>query len=468
MSEVLRRIVAQRRVRVEELRARYGDLRAADLPPSRRSLKAALAPGDAFILECKSASPSLGAIRSDYRPQELAHIYSRYGAAISVLTEPDFFGGDYAHLQTVALSTHLPVLCKDFVVDEVQVLAARHYGADAILLMLSVLDDEEYRRLAALARSLGLDILTEVSSPEEMRRAAALGAEIIGINHRDLRDLSIDLNRSAELAPLAPAGAVLVAESGLRDNAAVRRTAPRVKAFLVGSSLCSQPDVDRAARQLIYGEHKVCGLTTPGAAQAAAAAGALYGGLIFAPGSPREVSVAQAQALTAAAPQLDWVAVFTGHDPAEAAALARALPLYALQLHGRQDDTFIQALREQLPAGVQVWYALDVPAGQPLPGAAVDRFVLDRGAGGTGQPFDWAQIPPELRRSSLLAGGLSPANAQAALQTGVLGLDFNSGLEREKGVKDAALIAQAFAQLRQYGGQTRPDTAPPEVQLSIH
>ncbi|MFC6592999.1 bifunctional indole-3-glycerol-phosphate synthase TrpC/phosphoribosylanthranilate isomerase TrpF [Deinococcus lacus] len=446
MSEVLARITAQRRQRVAALRQQSAHLHPGDLPRSTRSLQAALEPGGAFIMECKSASPSRGTIRADYRPQQLARTYSRYAAAISVLTEPDF-GGSYAHLQAVALATHLPVLCKDFVVDEVQLLAARHFGADAALLMLSVLDDGEYTRLAAYADALGLDVLTEVSSPEEMRRAAALGAGIIGINHRDLRDLSIDLERSARLAPLAPAGAVLVAESGLSTRAQVQQVAPWVQGFLVGSSLCAQPDVDRAARRLVYGEHKVCGLTTPEAAQVAAAAGAAYGGLIFAPQSPRCVSQTEALAITAAAPELDYVAVYTGMDVAEAAALAAALPLYALQLHGAQDDAFIAALREQVP-GVELWYALDMTRQPPRPSAPVDRWVLDNGAGGTGQSFDWSRIPPELLPQALLAGGLGPHNAAAALATGAAGLDFNSGLERQKGIKDAALIAQTFAAVR--------------------
>lgn len=459
MSEVLARIVAARRARLPELWERYGDLRPEALPPSARSLKAALRPGGAFILECKRASPSRGVIRPDYRPAELARTYSRYAAAISVLTEPDFFGGDFAHLQTAALSTHLPVLCKDFVVDDLQILVARWHGADAVLLMLSVLDDGEYARLAALAGRLNLDVLTEVASEAEMARAAALGADIVGINHRDLRDLSIDTSRSAGLAPLAPPGALLVAESGLADNATVRRIAPHVHGFLVGSSLCSKDDVDRAARRLIHGEHKVCGLTTPAAAQAAAAAGAVYGGLIFAPRSPRRLSLAQAGAIVAAAPELDPVAVYTGSDPDEAAALAQALPLHAVQLHGGQGDAFVTALRERLN-GVQIWYALDMTAEPTPPGVAVDRFVLDSGAGGSGRTFDWARISPGIKSRALLAGGLNPENAPAALQTGVLGLDFNSGLERERGVKDAGLIARAFAALRRYPSPQSPQERP--------
>ena len=176
-----------------------------------------------FIMECKSASPSLGMIREQYHPGDLARIYSRLAAGISVLCEPDRFRGDYDHLTTVASSTHLPVLCKDFIIDEAQVYAARYFGADAILLMLSILDDATYRQLAGLADRLGLDVLTEAISAEEMARARALGAKIVGINHRNLHDLSIDLTRSAELNRLAPENAVVIAESGIRDNATVRR-----------------------------------------------------------------------------------------------------------------------------------------------------------------------------------------------------------------------------------------------------
>ncbi|MBA4505270.1 bifunctional indole-3-glycerol phosphate synthase/phosphoribosylanthranilate isomerase, partial [Corynebacterium sanguinis] len=132
-----------------------------------------------------------GMIREHYEPGEIASTYSRYAAGISVLCEPDKFGGDYDHLATVASITHLPVLCKDFIVDEIQIYAARYFGADAVLLMLSVLDDAQYRHLSDLAARLGLDVLTEVIDEEEAERAGRLGAKIFGINHRNLHDLSI-------------------------------------------------------------------------------------------------------------------------------------------------------------------------------------------------------------------------------------------------------------------------------------
>ena len=223
-------------------------------------------------MECKSSSPSLGLIREHYEPGNIARIYSRYASAISVLCEPDRFGGDYDHLQTVAMSTHLPVLCKDFIIDPIQVYAARYYGADAILLMMSIVDDETYAELKALADSLGLDVLTEAITKEEVDRAVAFGVDIIGINNRNLHDLSIDLTRSGQLAEYIPEGKIVVSESGIRDNQTVRRIGGHANAFLVGSQLTSQPDIDLAARRLVYGDNKVCGLTSWTAAQAARAA----------------------------------------------------------------------------------------------------------------------------------------------------------------------------------------------------
>ena len=255
---VLDSIVQARRERIDELRARFGHLRAEDLERSQRSFAAALrtrsgqgrSPQPALIMECKAASPSRGTIRSDYDPASLAAQYAPYAAAVSVLTEPDRFNGSFDDLAAVREVVDVPVLCKDFIVDEVQVLAARSLGADAVLLMLSVVPDDVYRELAELAHSLGMEVLTEVSTPQEMHRASVLGAEVIGINNRDLRTLETDLARTEEMAPLAPAGVVLVGESGVGAAEDVRRLSDLVDALLVGSSLSGAPEPAEAARQL--------------------------------------------------------------------------------------------------------------------------------------------------------------------------------------------------------------------------
>ena len=255
---VLDSIVEARTARIPELRERFGHLLQAPPPRSQRSFADALrtrsgegaTPRPALIMECKAASPSRGTIRADYDPAGLARAYAPWAAAVSVLTEPDRFNGSFENLAAVRAAVDAPVLCKDFVVDPVQVLAARSLGADAILLMLSVVPDDVYRELADLAADLGMEVLTEVCTPEQMHRAARLGARVIGINNRDLRTLATDIARTEELAPLAPSGVVLVGESGVGGADDVRRLAGLVDALLIGSALSGAPDPGALAEAL--------------------------------------------------------------------------------------------------------------------------------------------------------------------------------------------------------------------------
>ncbi|MDC4233984.1 bifunctional indole-3-glycerol-phosphate synthase TrpC/phosphoribosylanthranilate isomerase TrpF [Actinomyces sp. B33] len=459
---VLDEIVARRRTHLPAIDRRLAGVDLDALPRSQRSLADALRTGPSrFIMECKSASPSLGVIRPHYEPGVLARAYSRHASAISVLCEPERFGGDYDHLQTVALSTHLPVLCKDFIIDPVQVRAARYFGADAILLMMSVLDDDEYARLAGLADSLGMDVLTEAGTEEEVARAAALGAGIIGINNRDLHDLSIDLGRTERLAGLVPDDAVVVSESGIRTARVVRALAAHADAFLVGSQLSGQDDVDLAVRRLVFGDNKVCGLTSRSAAQAARAAGAVYGGLVFEESSPRRVSPGEAARIIAHEPGLRYVAV----SRRTSGFAGLALPgVHAVQLHAPHQGgpgaelALVEAARAELAragASCEVWRAVsmtrpDGPATALALHGRVDRLVLDAGDGGSATSFDWSTIPADVAPSCLLAGGVSPDNLPDALRVGTAGVDLNSGVEREPGVKDTALIARAFDVIRRH------------------
>ena len=467
MPTVLESIVTARRGHLADIQRRIAHVDPATLAASTRSLYDSLGSrGEGrFIMECKSASPSLGLIRADYHPGDIARIYSRYAAGISVLCEPDRFGGDYDHLATVAASTHLPVLCKDFIIDAVQIHAARYFGADAVLLMLSVLDDEEYSALSAEATRLGMDVLTEAIDAEEVHRALRLGARIIGINHRNLHDLSIDLGRTAELAPLVPEDVALIAESGIRDHATVRMLGGMVNGFLVGSQLTSRPDVDLACRELVYGHNKVCGLRSPAAAQAARAAGAVYGGLIFEDASPRDVSRETSKEIMAGEPGLKYVAV----SRRTSGYAELCLPgITVVQIHAPLQDTIdqekalIASVRAEIPEGVGVWRAVSMSSPQSVSVALelfplVDRLVLDAGDGGTGKPFDWSLIPDEVTSTSLLAGGIGPTNARAALAVGCAGLDLNSGVEYPADAdnpyayrKNPAAIMDVFQQIGEH------------------
>ncbi|MGE6162484.1 bifunctional indole-3-glycerol-phosphate synthase TrpC/phosphoribosylanthranilate isomerase TrpF [Aeromonas salmonicida] len=428
------------------------------LTPSDRDFVGALKAGSTrFILECKKASPSKGLIRNDFSPEAIADIYGKYATAISVLTDEKFFQGDFAFLPRVRARVQQPVLCKDFMIDPYQVYLARHYQADAILLMLSVLTDEGYRALFAVAKALGLGVLTEVSNEEELTRAIALGAPVIGINNRDLRDLSVDLNRTKQLAAIlsqkAPSDRVVISESGIKDRTQVADLRHHAKGFLVGSSLMEEADLEAAVRKLVLGQNKVCGLTRAEDATAAHQAGAVFGGLIFVAKSPRYVDIPTARAVMAGAP-LSYVGVFRNAMPATIVQTVEALGLAAVQLHGDEDAAYIDTLRPLLPATCQVWKAVGITSGEPLPALdyPADRLLLDTKvgsqSGGTGQAFDWAMLANLDKAKLMLAGGLNPDNALQAAEVGCLGLDFNSGVESAPGQKDPHKLAAAFSALR--------------------
>lgn len=255
MSTVLERIVADKQKALQRWKSELPEmeLRRAVVRSDRDFFAAIIARRPAYILECKQASPSQGTLRAGFDLKGIAQVYARYATCISVLTEENHFGGRMEHLQQVRQQVTQPVLNKDFFFDPYQVWLGRKFGADAILLMLSVVEDSLYRELAALAMELGMTVLTEVASHEEMERARDLGAKLIGINNRDLHTLQIDLGRTRLLAEKAPAGAVLISESGYRTRADIESNRDVVQGFLIGSSLMSQPDLESAARNLLVG-----------------------------------------------------------------------------------------------------------------------------------------------------------------------------------------------------------------------
>lgn len=403
-----------------------------------------------FILECKKASPSKGVIRQDFDPIQIAKIYQPYAAAISVLTDEKYFQGSYEFLRLVSDAVHQPVLCKDFIIDPYQIYLARYYQADAILLMLSVLDDQQYIALSELAHSLNMGVLTEVSSEEERARAVALKAKVIGINNRDLRDLSIDLNRTKQLAPQLPKETIVISESGIHQHQQIRDLSHYANGFLIGSALMAQSNLDLALRQLILGENKVCGLTRPQDAKAALQAGAVYGGLIFAEHSPRNINIQQAQQIINAA-NLKYIGVFQNQSSAFISHTARTLSLAAVQLHGAEGEVYITELRKTLPENCQIWKAIDMSKEAfHVQAGNVDRYLLDNGKGGTGQSFDWQLLEKQLLANVMLAGGLNEENCQQAAKYGCCGLDFNSGVESAPGIKSSHKLNKVFQLLRCY------------------
>ena len=443
---ILGDIAAAKRV---ELAARFDgvsiDALRARAVPTRRSLSSVIArPGARFILEIKKASPSAGAIRAHADPAALARGYRGVADALSVLTDRQFFGGSLDDLAAARREFDGPILAKDFFLDPRQVAEARIAGADAILVMLSLLDDAQARSMIEEARRLNMDTLVEVHDEGQMRRALGLGAPLIGINNRDLRDLSVDLATTERLAAMA-GGRTLVSESGIATRADVDRLAPHVDGFLVGSALMRAGDPADAARGLVFGRIKLCGLNRHEDFEAARAA--THAGLIFVPESPRAVSFAQAMHLAPMHPRV--VGIFRNAPLDHVAKLATMLGLAAVQLHGNEGGPYVRGLARQLPPKCEIWKAVTVARTVPERFDAADRLLFDTGQGGTGKTFDWGLVRNHPRLAgSLIAGGIGPANIREAARLGAYALDVGSAVDERPGVKSPAKIAALFDALR--------------------
>jgi indole-3-glycerol phosphate synthase len=229
---------------------------AASAPRARTSLAEALnrEPAPRVIAECKRRSPSRGVLRRDYNPVVLARDYVSAGAvAVSVLTEPTFFDGAPQHLRDVRAAVDVPLLRKDFVFDEYQLLEGRAWGADAVLLIVAVLTDVALKSLLREAEALALDALVEVHDERELDRALDAGARIVGVNNRNLRTLTVDTETTTRLGGRIPADVVAIAESGLRSREDLARLSNAgYRAFLVGERLVSAADPGAALRELVH------------------------------------------------------------------------------------------------------------------------------------------------------------------------------------------------------------------------
>ena len=470
---VLGRIVARTRERVLSRRREMPLDRiivTAPTPAGRRPFAPAISrPGQVNVIaEFKRRSPSRGVIREDLHPVTVAQAYEVAGAAaLSVLTEEQFFGGTMEDLREARAATLLPTLSKDFVVDPYQVWDAWYAGADAVLLIVAALEDRELEQLLATATEAGLDALVEVHDARELRRALRAGARIVGVNNRDLTTMAVDLETSLSLAPLVPDDVVAVAESGIRGPGDVRRLRDAgYDAVLVGEHLMSERDPGKALETIIRESSarrwsgranragtrvfvKVCGITTVDDALLAARAGADAVGLVFWPGSPRRVDLETARRISAALPPFVLrVGVFVDAPRAELETAAREVGLDVLQLHGQEAPEDLSGLPRRVVKAVPVGPGFVAESALRYAGAA-DGILLDSrpsGAsppGGTGTTFDWS-LAREVREKVpflVLAGGLTPDNVGRAL-TAVRpdAVDVSSGVESAPGHKDPAKV----------------------------
>jgi indole-3-glycerol phosphate synthase len=254
---ILDQIVAAKRQEVASLKkatplARLqGAIR--DLPPTRDFKQAINRKSCAIIAEVKRSSPSKGRIREQFDPVQIASIYQEHGAhAVSILTDEQFFEGKGDYLAAIKKAVALPLLRKDFIIDAYQIYETRVLGADALLLIAAILDKGQLQEYIELAEQLGLSPLVEVHTKAELDKALAAGAEIIGINNRDLQTFSTDLKRTLELAPMIPKGKIVVTESGITTRKDIELLMQAgVNCFLIGEALMRAYDIGKKLRELL-------------------------------------------------------------------------------------------------------------------------------------------------------------------------------------------------------------------------
>jgi indole-3-glycerol phosphate synthase/phosphoribosylanthranilate isomerase len=469
-SGVLERILARTREAVKE-RRRAMPLerlqRSAPTPTGRRAFAQAVSePGRVNIIaEFKRRSPSRGVIREDLHPVPTAQAYEIGGAAaLSILTEEQFFGGSLEDLREARAATFLPTLRKDFIVDPYQVWEAWYAGADAVLLIVAALHDGALRELIEVTAQVGLDALVEVHDGDDLQRALAAGARLVGVNNRDLRTMDVSLETGLELAALIPEGVVAVAESGIHGPGELRMLREAgYDAFLVGEHLMLAPDPAAAVEALIRDSSpprrlarrgrrvavKGCGLTTVEDAVMAVQAGADAIGLVFWPRSPRGVDVARAREIAAALPPfVTRVGVFVDAAREEMARAADAAGLDVLQLHGQEPPESLADLPRRAVKAVRVGPGFKAADALAYSGFAQGLLLDTRlpgpaPPGGTGQSFDWTAAREVRERVPwlALAGGLDESNvARAIAIVKPDAVDVSSSVESAPGRKDPARV----------------------------
>ena len=426
-----------------------------------------------FICEVKKASPSKGIIAEHFPYLDIAKEYEMAGAAaISVLTEPDFFKGDKKYLQEIASTVKIPVLRKDFIIDEYQIYQAKVWGASAILLICACLDVPTLTKFRELADSLGLSSLVEAHDGKEVQMAIDCGARIIGVNNRNLKDFTVDVQNSVRLRNLVQDDVIFVSESGLetpediqvlRDN--------NIGVALMGETFMRSPNkVEKLA--YLYGptyytpKVKMCGISKVETIPAVVEAKPDYMGLVFAP-SKRQVTVDQAKILVEELHRgyakkygsdtehdkndtIKTVGVFVNETVDNLVTIANEANLDAVQLHGDEDEAFIQSLKER--TNVEVWKAIQIRTAADTEkwiDSSADMLLFDAyhkdERGGTGEVFDWSSLDA-FERPFMLAGGIDSTNVARAIRTvRPYGIDISSGIETN-GVKDDEKIT-AFTKI---------------------
>ncbi len=449
MPNILSQIVEEKyaEVAARKLACPLAELQADLKTAAGTFLSALQKDGVRIIGEIKPKSPSAGQLSAAIDLGHLSKVYSEQAAAISVLTDTKYFGGSLSALEDVSARSSVPTLCKDFILDEYQVLEARRAGAEAVLLIVKILEYNQLKLLHKSISALNMVAVVEVQTDLELASALTLNPKVILVNNRNLDTFEIDLATSERLIPKIPPGIIAISASGIENTQDIVRLRHLTNVFLVGSSLMTAPDIEVKLRALCNPILvKICGITSAIDASAVVSLGADLVGIIFAENSTRRVSPEQAKYICQAVGGEKVVAVFQNQTVQEIWELRESMGFRYVQLHGEESPDIARALHPCIKA-ITVFKPDDVK--HALDYAQYAEYVLfDRPKGLNA--LQWiSDTINSLNHNQpttkfFLAGGLAASNVRHSIDSitspNLVGVDVATGTECVPGVKDLRLV----------------------------
>ncbi|AZP36413.1 Tryptophan biosynthesis protein TrpCF [Candidatus Annandia adelgestsuga] len=403
-----------------------------------------------FILECKKKSPYMGVMRENFNIIDIVNKYKKYASIISIVTDKKYFDGSFENMLLASKNTNLPILCKDFIIDIYQVYLARLYGADSITLMLSVLKNHQYIILSNLSHSLNMGVITEISNESELNRAIFLNSKVISINNLNLKDMSININKTKILSIKIPRYINIISESGIKCYSQIRSLSCFVNGFLIGSSLMKEKNLEKAICRITLGENKICGLKRMIDADIAYKSGAIYGGLIFNNYSSRIVNIKQAKKISNNIP-LDYVGVFKNQSISYILHVLNNVNLKIIQLNGEENQKYINILKKYLSNNIKIWKLISIKnfLSKKKKIININRYILDNKIDNK-KKNDFNLLKKYNFNKVILSGGINLKNCMSATKIGFVGLNLNSGIETKPGIKNIKKIINLFHKIRIY------------------
>lgn len=467
---ILEQIVADTRIRVEEAKKRkpFHIVKEEALSmecntefPFEKMLRA---PGIHYICEVKKASPSKGMIAEDFPYVKIAREYEQAGAgAVSCLTEPKYFHGKDEYLREIVSKVKIPVLRKDFTIDEYMIYEAKVLGASAVLLICALLDTEVVRQYIKICDTLGVTAIVEVHDEEEMQQAVLAGARVIGVNNRNLKDFTVDINNSIRLREKAPKEVLFIAESGIqtaKDIEVLRRF--HVNGVLIGETLMRSADKSGMLQMLNGGpvrpdrvKVKICGLKRMEDVDMVNQHLPDFAGFVFAQSSRMIGEDLASQFRQRLDDRVAAIGVFVNEAAERIKRICEKEIIQYIQLHGDEDEEYIRKLKQMVPdvpviKAVRVRSCEQILEAQKLP---ADYLLLDTYTeemyGGSGRTFD-QNIIPKLSKPFFLAGGMDADNVSGCLdRVRPFGVDVSSGVETD-GIKNEDKIKHFIERVREH------------------